>query len=733
MTFTKLPTDLAITHANSTKLSTGSPALSPPLRYFSGNCLLGPKRKSYEPHLALGLSDQAAYSRRKNAKLSEIGPLPKVVDPNRKNACRFDLLLYAQAYYPESAGLGVFSADHIELFDDLQDVILHGGRRAQAVFRGFAKTTIGEIACIWATTYGHKKFLPLVGADQNASMLNIASIKTEIEGNDLLYEDFPEVCHPVRSLEGRPQRCGSQTLDGELTKIGWTADRLVFPVVKGSRASGACLFTTSIESFNRGLKHKLATGENVRPDFVFIDDPQTDASAASDSQVDKREAKINNTILKSAGHKKAMSVFVAGTIIRDGCLMSRLTDADKCPAWRGKTVPMVKRWPDANEKWLGQYAAIRRDFDREIRGDQDAAKVRATKFYLENREEMEAGAVVTWLACFSEEQHEVSAIQHAYNLLIDDGEEAFASECQNAPLKVRGDLEIVEASDLERKQSSYGPRVVPPEVEHLSAFVDVQGKALYWCVCGWTEGFTGYVLDYGTWPDQPGRNYRLASVQKTLAKRYGSTETGVVVREGLGELFDQMITGDWHRPDGTALRVGAAAIDMNWHESTSAVIDFCECASLSFPALPSSGLPVPAAKKPMAEWGRKKGQRYGDNWMLAKQSGSRLRRLSYDTNSWKTRVARSLTLPHGAKGSISLFKDKPSRHRDFALQVLAEGATKTEGNGRTVFQWNNPPGKDNHFGDCLVGCAVVASVLGVSSPGAVKRVSRKRRRVRYAN
>lgn len=680
------------------------------------------------------MSDQSEYSRRKQYQKAEIGPLPAVECQSRKDACRFDLLLFLVWYFPESTGLGPLSADHIEMIDEIEHAIIHGGRSARAVFRGFAKTTVGENACLWATLYGHKRFLPLVGADKEAAELNIASIKTELSSNDRLLADFPEVCHPVRALEGRAQRCHSQTLNGELTHIKWTADRLVYPTVPGSPASGACLFTTSIMAFNRGLKHKLHTGENIRPDFVFIDDPQTDASASTDGQVEKREAKINNTILKSAGHATPMSVFVAGTIIRNGCLMDRLTDRERSPAWRGKTVPMVKQWAKSHDTlWLGQYAAIRRDFDRNVLDDQEQAKARALEFYIANRDAMDEGCEVTWQNCYSTQQHEVSAIQHAYNMLIDDGEEAFASECQNAPLKAKSDLELISSHDLEKKQSPYKRREVPPDVEYLTAFVDVQGKALYWVVCGWSHNFTGYVLDYGTWPEQKNRNFRLATLNKTLAKQYRTQELGASLQVGLQELFANELSRDWGRTDGVTLRLAAAAIDVNWHESADAVLAFCHGArSYGFPVLPAAGQPIPASKAPMSEWKRHPGQRHGDCWILSKGKGQGVRKLLHDANAWKTRLARALALPHGATGAISLYKAAGSHHRGFAAQVVAEIPKKTEGNGRTVFQWTNPPGADNHFLDCVSGCMVLASMAGAKRSGEAPRRTRKRRRVSYA-
>ena len=50
----------------------------------------------------------------------------------------------------------------------------------------------------------------------------------------------------------------------------------------------------------------------------------------------------------------------------------------------------------------------------------------------------------------------------------------------------------------------------------------------------------------------------------------------------------------------------------------------------------------------------------------------------------------------------------------FAEQVTAEYFVRTEGRGRTVDEWKlRPEQSDNHWLDCLVGCAVGASMQGV--------------------
>ena len=71
-----------------------------------------------------------------------------------------------------------------------------------ATHKSSGKTTICECACIWAVLYGHRDFVCLIGSDEGHAMDMLESIKTELDANDLLLADYPEVCHPIAALDG---------------------------------------------------------------------------------------------------------------------------------------------------------------------------------------------------------------------------------------------------------------------------------------------------------------------------------------------------------------------------------------------------------------------------------------------------------------------------------------------------------------------------------------------------
>jgi hypothetical protein len=157
----------------------------------------------------------------------------------------------------------------------IEQAVLHGGLFAMAMPRGSGKTTICECACIWAVLYGHRDFVCLIGSDEGHAADMLDSIKMELDGNELLLADFPEVVFPIQSLDGIANRCSGQLYKGERTHIGWTAKEVVLPTIQDSPASGAIIKVAGITGRIRGMKYKRADGRTVRPSLVVLDNRGT--------------------------------------------------------------------------------------------------------------------------------------------------------------------------------------------------------------------------------------------------------------------------------------------------------------------------------------------------------------------------------------------------------------------------------------------------------------------------
>ena len=664
-------------------------------------------------------SGARSYEERRNAERDrqaeqslagrDIGPLPEVVNPDRKAACERNFQLFCESYFPETYALA-WSPDHLKVIEKIETAVLRGGLFALALPRGSGKTTITESAALWSMLYGHREFVVLIGATESAALELLDSLKTELEVNERLAEDFPEVCYPVAQLEGIANRCAGQLYKGERTRITWTSNEIVLPTVEGSKASGIIVRVAGITGRIRGMKFKRSDGRNVRPSLVVIDDPQTSESAGSLEQTRKRVRVLAGDILGLAGPGQKISGIMPCTIIRPGDMADIILNRNTHPDWNGEKTRMVYRFP-TNMKLWEEYAEIRAEA---LRTEGNFQK--ATEFYLANREAMDAGAEVSWEARFNHD--EVSALQHAMNLKFQD-EAAFQSEYQNDPLPDdTADDSLLSVDEICAKINGLARRRVPLKCDRLTMFVDVQKALLFYVVIAWAEDFTGAVIDYGSWPDQHRHEYSLADANPSIQTLFPKAGFEGALYAALSALADECLGREWEREDGAVLKIERALVDANWGQSTDVVYQFCRQSSHAGVILPSHGRYVGASSKPMTEYRKQQGDRLGFNWMIPNVAGKRaIRHVIYDTNYWKSFIHARLAVPVGDKGSLTLYGRIPGAHQLFAEHLTAEYRVKTQGRGRTVDEWKlKPQSHDNHFLDCVAGCAVCGSMLGASLP-----------------
>ena len=668
-------------------------------------------------------------ARARNAALSaagrDIGDLPQVVDPRRKEACRGDFRRFCDSYFPLTFHLG-WSDDHLKVIARIEQAVLHGGLFAMAMPRGSGKTTLAECACLWAMLYGHRDFVMLIGSDEGHALGMLESIKTELDSNDLLLEDFPEAVFPIRALDGISNRCSGQLYKGERTVIGWTANEVVLPTIAGSPASGAVIRVAGITGGIRGMKFKRSDGQTVRPSLVILDDPQTDESARSLSQCATRERILAGAVLGLAGPGKKISGIMPCTVIRPGDIADHILDRDVHPEWNGERTRMVYAFPTDTKLW-DRYAEVRADSLREHGDMRDA-----TAFYEANREAMDQGAVVAWAARYNHD--EASAIQHAMNLRLQD-EAAFWAEYQNEPLpEDLGNEEQITVDQVAQKLNGHRRAEVPIGCNHLTMFIDVQGKLLFYVVCAWESDFTGFVVDYGTYPDQQRRYFTLADARPTLLEvKHGAGLEGSIYA-GLEALTAQCLAREWQRDDGAMLKIDRCLVDANWGTSTDVVYQFCRQSAHAAVLFPSHGRYVGASSTPFAEYRKRTGDRIGLNWRIPNVHGKRaIRHVLYDTNFWKSFIHARLMASMGDKGCLSLHGRNPVAHQLFAEHITAEYRVKTEGRGRVVDEWKlRPEAHDNHWLDGVVGCAVAASIEGAVLPGTQDGAPVQRQRIKLS-
>ena len=656
----------------------------------------------------------------------DIAPIPEVVNPERKTACERNFQLFCETYFPDTYALA-WSADHIKAIERIETAVLRGGLFALAMPRGSGKSTLTETAALWAMLYGHREFVTLIGATESAALEMLDSIKTELEVNERLAEDFPEVCYPIAQLDGIANRCAGQICNGERTRITWTSNEIVLPTIAESKASGIIVRVAGITGRIRGMKYKRSDGRSVRPSLVIIDDPQTSESAGSLEQTKKRVRVLAGDILGLAGPGQKISGIMPCTIIRPGDMADIILNRNTHPDWNGEKTRMVDKFP-INMKLWEEYAEIRADALREEGNFQ-----RATDFYLANREAMDAGAVVSWEARYNHD--EVSALQHAMNLKLQD-EAAFQAEYQNDPLpEDTFDESLLSVDEICGKINGIVRGKVPLYCDKLTMFIDVQKALLFYTVIAWADDFTGAIIDYGAWPDQHRRQFSLADANPTIHSKFPKAGFEGGLYSALTKLTDDYLGREWEREDGALLKIEKALVDANWGQSTDIVYQFCRQSVHAGIIMPSHGRYVGASSKPMTEYRRQPGDKLGFNWMIPNVAGKRaIRHVIYDTNYWKSFIHARLGISLGDNGCLSLYGRIPGNHQLLAEHLTAEYRVRTEGRGRTVDEWKlKPQNSDNHWLDCVAGCAVCASILGAALPETLTKARVPKARIKLSD
>ncbi|MCF0234342.1 MAG: phage terminase large subunit family protein, partial [Thermoguttaceae bacterium] len=353
----------------------------------------------------------------------------------------------------------------------------------------------------------------------------------------------------------------------------------------------------------------------------------------------------------------------------------------------------------------------------------------STEFYREHRAAMDEGAVATWPERYN--VGEISGVQYAMNLKFRD-EDAFLSEYQNQPVDREDGGDMLSAADVANKTSGFARAVAPQESQILTCFIDAHKNLLYWCAVVWERNFTGFVVDYGTYPKQRRSYFQQTDAFPTLSSTHPRAGVEGSLFDGLKALINELLDAGMRREDGLRMNFDKILIDAGWHSDV--VYNVCRAMNRGSLILPSHGVFVGASSPPFSTYRRQRGDIVGSHWRVPNAAGQRaFRHAVVDVNYWKTFVHNRLATSFGDPASLSLFGDARD-HRLFSEHLTAEYKVSVEANSRRVDEWKLRARRpDNHWFDCLVGCAVGASMCGAELP-SLKRQEREptRTRVTYA-
>jgi hypothetical protein len=644
----------------------------------------------------------------------EVGPLPEVADPALRAEVTSSLKRFCEVVFPRTFVLA-WSDDHLEVLATTEKILREGGQLALAMPRGSGKSSIYIAAVLWAVVTGLRKTAVLLAANRTKCRELLDGVREALEDNDVLLDLFPEVCHPIRCLEGQTNRAGRQMVDGERTNIVWTGFDVRLPMVAGSVAAGAYILIRSLTSEGvRGILKSLK-GAKLRPDLVLIDDPQTDRSAKSQNMTRERMGLLSKALMGLAGPGVTLAVLAAVTVIRNGDLAAQILDREKRPEWRGRKYVLLKSFPERLDLWQ-EYARRR---DDELRTS-DAA-IEAVAWLRAHYSEARRGGVASWPQRF--EAHQIDGLHFAMDLYTSsdpDKVAAFHSEYQNAPLDDQASIGLkLEPLEIAKRVIELPRHVVPEWAGAVTAFIDVQQKLLVYTIVAWGEQLRGHVVDYGAWPDQKQPQFSRRQPPVPLSSVYRGLPIAACVRRGLTDLLDHLATRALFKPDGTPAPINRIGVDVGDGNLVDALLDGCHASPHHGIVWPSRGAGITEDSLPIREWKIDvlKGETRGLRWMRSRMKGKRALQFVMDVNFWKSVIAGKLAAPLETAGVLTLYGSRGTYHGQLAQHCTAETFDRkvSAKSGRVVDVWRLVnESNENELWDCLVGSAALAASLGLA-------------------
>lgn len=423
--------------------------------------------------------------------------IPPVENPARRAACLADPQLFLRTYFP-AIFFSPWADHHLAMISAISERARYGGDKAVAGPRGDGKTQVTIGMAIWALLATDRRFVVLIAKNGKKARSLFRQIKSKFDDPTrypALCGDFPEISACVRALAGAPQRAAKQHIDGQLTRIEWSADRLRLPNVPGSSYGGKQVVYYGMDSAFRGESE-----EGDRPDLAIIDDPETREAAFSETQHHEIESMIDRDVAGLAGPTTKLARVILTTVQNKRCYSYRVTNRKIKPAFAGECYGMLRQWPERRDMW-DEYVAMR----QQGKAGGDVQGREATAFYVANMEEMKRGALLSNPYRFVSaagpdgEPLELDALQAFFNFVADYGLASAMSELQNDP---EDDQEVASTTItpgiVQRRDSGLGRNEVP-RAEGLKIFVgcDVGKYESYWVKLAIHGNAVGHIIDYG--------------------------------------------------------------------------------------------------------------------------------------------------------------------------------------------------------------------------------------------
>ena len=613
--------------------------------------------------------------------------------------------------FTNSTGIKPLGSVQIDSSNHTQRILDHGGKLLKLEPRGFGKTSRTSNEILLGTLSGKCTYPLLLAASKEKANDILEGMKAELVHNDELYDLYPQICECFRRLEERAQKAPNQLFDGHLTYIKYAKDHIVLPFLPGNPASGAMIRVRSKDNV-RGTNTKVREGPMkgmvLRPDVVFMDDLQTDMEAASPTSVRKIVNTIKKSILRSGTHSKKLKCIFAATPICEGDVPHHFFFNE--PAWEVVAYKMLEQLPKRMDLWLGEYKRRLLSFNRKSPGSAIKARLYALEYYQENFEIMNEEATPSWEWAYEwqdDPQVEITAIQHAMNILLEEGEEVFQTECQTR-LRISTNIEGFARTPQEiiiEKQHSLPRNYASLESRKIVSHIDVHLNYLTFITCASRNVLQPEIINYGAYPPQPTHKFSKKHIVNTFAKKYPDiTDPALRIYQGVKDCINSLGRTTFFREDGVQITHDLILVDSRYE--TDEVRRAIRDSDYKTITMSHSGLSVMADDKPIDMRTYSAGcEVFHENVIIPVKHTGQLA-LHTNTYYYKTMIHRGFAARIGLPGSITSFKEEyPNQHSILAEHCWAEipKMDSSEKTKRDIIIWEETD-EDNELFDNLVGC-----------------------------
>jgi predicted phage terminase large subunit-like protein len=314
-----------------------------------------------------------------------------------------------------------------------------GSKIAIAAPRDSAKSTIVTLEfVIYCICYKLESYILIISNTRDQATGFLRDIKQELESNELLMHDFPEVCD--RQIKPKP--------------APWKEGEIITP----NKVKVTALGTDQEPRSRRNRKD--------RPSLIILDDIEPSAPIQNPDNFNKLENWITNSVLKSG--TTTTNVVYVGTIHHYDSLLAKFTSENEYPGWEKRIFRSIISYSERLDLW----EVWKKIFYRKEQYEGENGKDAAFKYFKANEEEMLKGTKVLW-----------PARKSYYDLMVqreEEGAYSFDSEMQNEPINpldcyfIQEDVHFWD--DMYKTEEALWPFLQTHDIETLGSCDPSMGK-----------------------------------------------------------------------------------------------------------------------------------------------------------------------------------------------------------------------------------------------------------------